>query len=158
MFLVYLTLYTLTWSFRNMSRCWLCEFNKDAEAIRMSRFLMENSASMGIEQLAQCVHERLVEVDPNGQGHSMEQVKEHITLHILTPNVKVACILRSLINLMDKLEQSLITVNEDETTVIDSKNVSIYLKVISEIMQIYKTGDCSKLTFAETRSILGTGK
>ena len=132
-----------------MSRCWLCEYNKDPEAIRMSRFLIENASNMGIEQMAKSVHERLAEVDPHGNGHSIEDVKEHIKLHIVTPTIKISCMLRALIALMDKLEDSLMDVRDDGTPVVDSKNVAVYLKVVSEIMQIYRSGDLGKMTFAE---------
>lgn len=131
-------------------KCWLCEFNKDSSAIQLSKFINDNIAFMGMPQLVEDVYGRLQEVDPNGQGHSREMIQEHIRQHVLNPHVKVSCMLRSLTGLLDKLEEGIMTTNEEtEVTEIDSKNVLAYLKVVNEIMQIYKTSDCSKLMFAE---------
>jgi hypothetical protein len=130
--------------------CWLCEYNKETEAKNLTKFLSDNVANMGTDQIAQCIHERLEEIDPNGEGHSFEQVKEHILLHVVIPNVKIAGIIRSLTGLMDRLETMLMNTAEDDTVVIDAKNVGIYLKVVNEVMQIYKTGNSNRLMFSDT--------
>lgn len=132
-----------------MSKCWLCEFNQEAEAIRMSQFMSDNAAYMGIAQMARAIHNRLQELDPDGAGHSIPDIEEHIKSHVLIPNVKVSVILRSLILLLDKLEGGLLTTGDDDITIIDAKNVGIYLKLVSEIMQIYKTGECNRLMFSD---------
>ena len=132
-----------------MSRCWLCEYNKDKEAVNLAKFLNENAPCMGTDQLAQAIHERLEEIDPGGDGHSIAEVKEHILLHVVTPTVRISSILRSMVVLLYRLEGNLMNVSDDDTTMIDAKNVAIYLKVVSEIMAIYRTGDCSRLTFAD---------
>jgi hypothetical protein len=133
-----------------MSRCWLCEYNKEEEAIKLSKFINDNIPHMGLAQISHAVSERLNEVDRDGEGHSPEMIAEHIKQHVLSPHVKVACMLRSLTGLLDKLEDGIICENEETgVTEIDSKNVLAYLKVVNEIMQIYKTNDCSKLMFAD---------
>ena len=130
--------------------CWLCEFNREEEAVRLLRFLSDNAALMSTDQLAQAVHQRLEEIDPNGNGHSLAEVKEHILTHTLIPSIKISGVLRSLLLLLDRLDSTLMmTSDEDGTTVIDAKNVAVYLKVVNEIMQIYKTGDTTKLMFAD---------
>jgi hypothetical protein len=57
--------------------------------------------------------------------------------------------MRSLLKLSDKLE-GITTAYDPETgeTVVDGKNVSVYLKVVSEIMQMYRTGEVNRLLFA----------
>lgn len=136
---------------KEMSRCWLCEYNKDKEAVKMAKFLNENAPSMGTDQLAQAISEHLEDVDPNGEGHTVAEVKEHILLHVVTPTVRVSSLLRSMVVLLYRLEGSLMNAADDDTTMIDAKNVAIYLKVVSEIMSLYRTGDCSKLTFADSQ-------
>jgi len=32
---------------------------------------------------------------------------------------------------------------------VEAKNVSVYLKVVSEVMQMYRTGEVSRLLFAQ---------
>lgn len=138
-----------------MSGCWLCDYNQEIEAQNLNKFLSENVASMGTDQIAKSIHERLMEIDPDGEGHTYEQVREHVLLHVITPNVKIAGMIRSLTALMDRMEAMLMNTADDDTEVIDAKNVGIYLKVVNEIMQIYKTGDSSKLMFAHNAG--GTG-
>jgi hypothetical protein len=83
------------------------------------------------------------------EGIGLDEVREHIMMHTLCPSVRVACIMRSLLKLTDKLEGITTSVDpETGQTVVEAKNVTIYLKVISEVMQMYRTGEVSKLLFA----------
>jgi len=132
-----------------MSKCWLCEYNQEPEAVKLSQFLSDNAAFMGTHQIVRIIHARLKEIDPHGAGHSESDIEEHIKSHVLIPQVKVTVMLRSLIMLMDKLESGLMCTGEDDITIIDAKNVGIYLKLVNEIMQIYKTGETNKLMFAD---------
>jgi hypothetical protein len=57
--------------------------------------------------------------------------------------------MRSLLKLSDKLEGITTSVDPDTgQTVVEAKNVTVYLKVISEVMQMYRTGEVSRLLFA----------
>jgi hypothetical protein len=129
--------------------CWLCEYNNDPEAMRLGKFLADNAPHMGIEQLTNAIYERLNMVDPNGMGHEKEDIRNHIQTHVLTPSVKISCVLRALIQLLDKLENGLLSTGDDNITIIDAKNVGVYLKIVSEVMSIYKNGDCNKLMFGD---------
>ncbi len=128
-------------------KCWLCEYNKEPEAVKLAKFLTDNAAFMGVDQLAQSIHERLLEIDPEGEGIDFGSVLEHINNHVLSPSVRVSNILRSLLELANKLENTLMVTGEDDVTVVDAKNVTVYLKVVNEIMQLYKTGEHNKLMF-----------
>jgi hypothetical protein len=57
--------------------------------------------------------------------------------------------LRSLLKLSDDLQQNLRKFDEDGNAIMDSKLVETYLKVQSQIMQIYRTNETNKLLFAE---------
>ena len=104
---------------------------------------------MGPELMADRVHEALIESCPMAEGIGLDEVREHINSHTLHPGVRVACIMRSLLKLSDKLE-GITTSYDPETgqTVVEGKNVAVYLKVISEVMQMYRTGEVSRLLFA----------
>jgi hypothetical protein len=130
-------------------RCWLCEYSDDPIARSLTRFVNDQAVTMGPDLMAERVHEMLVEKCPMCEGIGLEEVKEHIMVHTLSPSVRVACIMRSLLKLTNKLEG--ITTTFDPTTgrtEVDAKNVSIYLKVVSEVMQMYRTGEVSKLLFS----------
>ena len=67
---------------------------------------------------------------------------------MLCPSLQIAHMLRNLLELKETLHGMIITENEDGVQTVDAKYMAMYLKVISEIMQIYKTGEVSKLLFA----------
>jgi hypothetical protein len=92
---------------------------------------------------------------PTADGIGLDEVREHIMVHTLCPNVRVACIMRSLLRLTDKLETITTTVDPSTgQTVVDAKTVGVYLKVVSEVMQMYRTGEVGKLLFSQS----GAGK
>ena len=131
-------------------RCWMCEYSDDPIARSLTRFINEQAVTMGPDLMAERVHETLVEKCPMCDGIGLDEVREHIMVHTLSPSVRVACIMRSLLKLTDKLEG--ITTTYDPATgrtEVDAKNVSVYLKVVSEVMQMYRTGEVSKLLFSQ---------
>jgi hypothetical protein len=136
-------------------RCWLCEFSDDPVARSLSRFITDQAVIMGPELMAERVHETLIEKCPMAEGIGLDEVREHIMVHTLCPSVRVACILRSLLKLTDKLEGITTSVDpETGQTVVEAKNVTVYLKVVSEVMQMYRTGEVGRMLFAqETRGI-----
>lgn len=130
--------------------CWLCEYSDDAVARSISKFISDQAVTMGPDLMAERVHELLIEKCPMCDGIGLDDVREHIVSHTLCPAVRVACIMRSLLKLSDKLES--ITTSFDPATgrtEVDAKNVSVYLKVVSEVMQMYRTGEVSKLMFSQ---------
>lgn len=134
-------------------RCWLCEYSDDPIAKSLTRFITDQAVTMGPELMAERVHESLVEKCPMSDGIGLDEVREHIMVHTLCPSVRVACIMRSLLKLTDKLEGIAITQDpETGQTVVEGRNITLYLKVVSEVMQMYRTGEVSRLLFAqETR-------
>jgi hypothetical protein len=50
------------------------------------------------------------------------------------------------LDLRDTLQKMLIT-EEDGVRTVDARNMAVYLKVTSEIVQVYKTGEISKLLY-----------
>jgi hypothetical protein len=131
-------------------RCWLCEYSDDPVAKSLTKFISEQAVTMGPELMAERVHEALVDKCPMSDGIGLEEVREHIMIHTLCPSVRVACIMRSLLKLTDKLETITTSVDPDSgQTIVEAKNVTVYLKVVSEVMQMYRTGEVSKLLFAQ---------
>jgi hypothetical protein len=136
-------------------RCWLCEYSDDPIARSLSRFMSDQAVTMGPELMAERVHEALVDKCPMAEGIGLDEVREHILTHTLCPSVRVACIMRSLLKLSDKLEGITTSVDiETGQTVVEAKNVAVYLKVISEVMQMYRTGEVSRLLFSpDTKAV-----
>ncbi len=136
-------------------RCWLCEYSDDPIARSLAKYISEQAVTMGPDLMAERVHEALVEKCPMADGIGLDEVREHIMIHTLCPSVRVACIMRSMLKLVDKLDGVTTSVDpETGQTVVDAKNVTVYLKVISEVLQMYRTGEVNKLMFApETKGV-----
>ena len=130
-------------------RCWLCEYNDDPVAKGVTQYINEQCVTMGPELMAERVHETLVENCPMADGIGLDEVRQHITSHMLQPGVRVACMMRSLLKLVTKLEDTTMAVDpETNEMVVDSKSLTAYLRVVSEVMSMYKTGEVSKLLFS----------
>jgi hypothetical protein len=113
--------------------------------------MVQQAVVMGPELMANRVHELLVESCPMAEGIGLEEVREHISSHMLQPGVRVACLMRSLLKLVTKLENTTMTHDPDTNeTVVDAKALSAYLKVVSEVMTMYRTGEVSKLLFSSS--------
>lgn len=94
----------------------------------------------------------------DGEEHdevpSIDEIYAHLSLHVLHPTVRVSHALRGLVELSETLRDLTVTRGEDgESPLVDVRTVTMYLKVTSEIMQIYRSADPSKMLFGgqETR-------
>lgn len=135
-----------------MIRCWLCEFSSDPLAQQISKFIIENAGTIGPTQMAISIHEKLVLTDPDAEGIGLDEVLEHINSHSLNPTIRISIMMRNLLDLSDKLSTILVT-RDGENFQVETKNVSTYLKVVNEIMQMYRTGEPNKLLFGESNSV-----
>lgn len=129
--------------------CWLCQNSGHEEAKEMHRFILRNVSSMSADIMAGLISEHLATVAPAGRGLSKADVHCHIQGgHLLNPSLQMAHTLRSLFELRDTIQGLIVVENEDGVRSIDARNMATYLKVISEIVQVYKTGDVAKLMFS----------
>ena len=135
-------------------RCWMCENCTTEDVRNFHAFLVERSHSVEPRAMAVHLHEHLtaqqalasvLEDAPPG----LDEILTHIRKHVLHPSVRVAQILRNLLELADTLQELVVSRADDGTPLIDVRTVTVYLKVVSEIMQIYKTADMSKMLFAD---------
>ena len=77
---------------------------------------------------------------PHALGVGRHNVLRHLREHVLLPNVRMASIIRSLITLAETLRCTLQQIDEETGEVmVDIKNTELYLKVISQIHNVYKT-------------------
>lgn len=130
-------------------RCWLCEYSDDPVALALTRYMCEQSVTMGPELLAERVHESLVESCPMADGIGLDAVQAHINSHMLHPGVRVASFMRSLMKLATKLESTTVAVDPDTNqTVVDGKSLAAYVRVISEIMSMYSKGKVENFLFS----------
>ena len=128
--------------------CWLCHNSNHDTARKMHRFILQNISTVSSESIAEMVSRELKEMDGEANGTSKCEVLKHIQGgHLLNPALQISHILRCLLDLRDTLQKMLIIEDENGIRTVDARNMAVYLKVTSEIMQVYKTGDISKLLY-----------
>lgn len=128
--------------------CWLCHNSNHEFARKIHRFIVDNIAFVSAESIAEMVSRELAELEPNAHGTCRASVLRHIQGgHLLDPSLQVSQILRCLLELRDTLHKMLISEDEDGVKTVDARNMAAYLNVISKIMQVYGTGDISKLLY-----------
>ena len=132
------------------SNCWLCINCKHDQGQAMHTFILQNISKISTKSITDMVVNQVLQLEPEANRETVRlQVKEHVEgRHILSPSLQVAHILRNLLDLKETLQGMIISEDEEGNKTVDAKHMAIYLKVISEIMQVYKTGEVSKLLFA----------
>jgi len=132
-----------------MEPCWLCQFTHTSDAKTLSAYIADNCGCASNASIALQVAEDLQERFPDTPGTSVEAVLRHIECHSLHPSCRIATMLRGLLRLSDDLQQNIRKFDEEGNPIMDPKLVETYLKVQSQIMQIYRTSETNKLLFAE---------
>jgi hypothetical protein len=136
------------------SNCWLCRNCTTDEVKSFHAFMVEKAHCVDAHEMAAHMRDHLEaqKAESELQDEDLptaEDIQLHIKRHVLHPSVRVAQILRNLLDLADTLQELVSGRGEDGLPLVDVRTVTVYLKVISEIMQIYKTADLSKMLFAE---------
>lgn len=130
---------------QNDQECWLCRTSHTKETKKFHQFIIENAHQVSIDDMAA----QFYQMYP--QHITQEKVKEHIDNHCLHPEIQVSKILRQLLTLSQNLNK--ISTNyegEDGSPMIDIRAVQTYVKVVGEIMQIYRTTDIKQLLYSTT--------
>jgi hypothetical protein len=128
--------------------CWLCHNSNHDKARRIHRFILQSISTVSADSIAEMVSRDLMEMDPDAHGICKASVLRHIQgNHLLDPSLQVSHILRCLLELRDTLQRMLISEDENGVKTVDARNMAAYLNVVSKIMQVYGTGDISKLLY-----------
>ena len=128
-------------------KCWLCTFANCKMAKQVSVFVATHAGTMDPAIMAEQIKKEVLREYPRARGIGRRHVLCHIREHVLIPGVRLASIVRSLITLAETLRCSLQQVDEDSgDLVVDIRNTELYLKVVTQITNVYKL-DSSKLLF-----------
>jgi hypothetical protein len=132
------------------SKCWLCTFSPHPTAVQMHNFIIQNISTMDVKYIVSQVKDEIKTHFPRAMGIHKRDITAHITEHMISPHVKIASTIRSLVTVADTLKGGL-TRRDPETNdiLVDIKNTELFLKVVSQMMTAYKM-DCTKLLFAKT--------
>jgi len=102
---------------------------------------------MDIQCISTQVSDFLLLQHPDVHGANKETVQEHIEKHMLHPRVRIAVLLRQLLEFSTFLHSSII-IQDGGLCTVEKSNSELYLKVIGQIMQLYRA-DPGSMLFAE---------
>lgn len=132
---------------RTGEKCWLCTFCLHPKAKQITSFICANISNLDHVHIAQQIKMDVLDTFPHAKGIRKRDILRHIREHMLAPNVKIASVLRSLITLAETLRGTLHQ-RDPETgdIIIDLKSTDLYLKVLTQIRNVY-TMDNNKLLY-----------
>lgn len=136
--------------------CFLCAYCTTDEVKCISSFISDNIANMDVGFMAEQIREFIFEKRPELQTQSREyglevgNIRKHIRLHMLAPTVRIADMMRHLLGLCDTLKNNLYREDPDTGDVCaDRGNIDTYLKVVTQVLNMYKMAEPSKMLFAQ---------
>jgi hypothetical protein len=124
--------------------CWLCAFQGEPLGGKLSAFIIKHVGIMDLQCIAQQVSDFLLLNEPAAQGADKDTVHEHIMRHMLHPKVRLAVTLRQLLDFLSLLQTSLV-VNDGGACTVDKSNAELYLKVIAQVLTLYKVDTAGML-------------
>ena len=137
-----------------IARCWMCENCTTEDVRNFHRFMVEKAHIVDTAEMAAHMREHLEEAAQDSDTElelrllpTAHEILTHVSRHVLHPSVRVASILRNLLELAEMLRELIMSRADDGTPLIDVRTVTVYLKVIAEIMQIYRSADMSRMLF-----------
>jgi hypothetical protein len=125
--------------------CWCCNNVTSEEVKQFHEFAIQHAHIITIDEI---VNQFLKEY-PNSDTH--DNIKEHLECHFLHPALHVAKTLRNLLRLSEDIKSIMVNRDtDDDSPLLDTRSVQMYLKVSSEISQMYKNADIKKMLYADT--------
>ena len=135
-----------------VSNCWLCMFANSKMAAQVSTFVSTHAGTMDPAIMAQQIKAEVLKEYPNANGIGRRHVMRHLREHVLTPSVRLASVIRSLLTLAETLRGTIQQVDPNTgDLLIDRSNTDLYLKVLHQLSSVYKT-DSGKLIFQQQAS------
>jgi len=147
----------------SVDACFLCTYCTTNEVKCVTSFICDNIANMDVGFMAQQIREFIFEQRPElllqqgqGQGQNsrmhgldVSSIRKHIRLHMLSPTVRIADMMRHLLSLCDTLRNNLYREDPDTgDTCADRGNIDTYLKIVTQVLNMYKMSEPSKMLFA----------
>ena len=114
---------------------------------KLNEFIIKHIGLMDMHCISQQVSDFLLVNEKEATEASKQHVYLHISVHMLHPRVRTAVMLRQLLDFSGLLQTSLV-VTEAGVCTFDKANAELYLKVINQIMTLYKA-DTHSMLFAD---------
>jgi hypothetical protein len=131
--------------------CYLCLYSDEPIVVQYVKYIMTETARSSRQQIAHLIagdiaaHEQKSGRSPDGA--SVLDVERHIALHMLHPSIKVPELIRELDDMRRLIRGTITNICPDTgAAILDNGNMSLYLRVVRELQQVYKLGDQAKLS------------
>jgi hypothetical protein len=134
--------------------CWLCTYQGETLGKKLNEFIVKHIGVMDMQSISKQVSDFLLLQEPLAEEATHEIVYEHVSKHMLHPRVRMAVLLRQLLEFCALLQTSLVVQDAGLCTV-DKSNAELYLKVIGQIMTIYKADTQGMLFSEEDKGLAG---
>lgn len=126
----------------------MCKHANHEEVVKMQDFIIQSAQHVTVPVMAASINSHLQNTLTAEENiPSCAEIAIHIERHMLQPQVRVACMMRNVIDVSENLREVVATRAEDDTPLVDVRAAALYLKSVSEIMQLYKASDPTKLLF-----------
>ena len=125
----------------------MCTFHGELIGRQLNEFIVKNIGYMDTHCISQQVSDLLLLQDPAAVAAGKDDVYAHINWHMLHPRVRMAVMLRQMLEFAGLLQGSMVVRDGDNCTV-DRGNAELYLKVIAQVMTLYKA-DPQGMQFGE---------
>ncbi len=130
----------------------------EALGARLSAFIIRHVGIMDLACIAQQVSDFLLLQEPSAQGADKDTVLEHIARHMLHPKVRLAVTLRQLLDFLSLLQTNLIVSDGGGACAVDKANAELYLKVIAQVLTLYKVDTTGMLFNEDDKTLGGAGR
>ena len=111
------------------------DLKENMEAIK--KYIVDSVGQVDIDEIAQQISESC-RADM-GWELTTDQIKLHITEHMLDKKVVMSNIIRDLLRISNTTRDSCVYVDEAQNTCVDTKVLGTYLKTVDTITGIYRT-------------------
>lgn len=117
-------------------KCYLCQFNTDPLATEMNLFIEENIGKMHPDVIAAEIREQLL---AQNEDMPADTIREHISVHTLNPVIRTGVMLRSLVDLEQKMKAEMSKTDaEGQNLGLDPKCIEAYLRLQNAMINLYK--------------------
>ena len=118
-------------------KCPLCEFTGTDHATfnEIMTYATEYADKVHLNEISRQVQSELKEINIE---MSIVQVKNHFLFHACEQTIVLNQVLRDGVELLAAVKQKCLQVDETGSSVMDIKNIAIYLEAVKGLMSLYK--------------------
>ena len=118
-------------------KCPLCEYTGSDHAVfnEIMAYAAENASTVHLNEIGRQVQSELAKIDIH---MTITEVKNHFLFHACDQTIVLNQVLRDGVELLAVVKQKCLEHDEGGNSVMDIKNIALYLEAVKGIMSLYK--------------------